>query len=259
MNHPPLVEIRGVSFSYDGYPVLQNVDLDICQDDFIALIGPNGGGKTTLLKLILGVLTPQEGVIRVLGIPPPKASHTIGYVPQNVHDVRHFPITAIEVVLMGKLAPGIRFWPWSKQDRTEALGLLERMDMASYAGRRIDELSGGQRQRVLIARALVSQPRLLLLDEPIAGIDSKGQGDFFKLLKEINASVALLLVSHDLMVISTHVKSVACVNRSLYYHAQAEITEEMLEMMYPSTREGLCPVELLAHGLPHRVLKGHGS
>ena len=256
MSHP-IVEIRNVFFSYNGHEALQDVNLDILHGDFIAMIGPNGGGKTTLLKLMLGLLKPTQGSVRVLGEAAQKASHHIGYVPQEVHGNRSFPITALDVVLMGTLEPGKRFTRKSGQDREEATKALERMDMAAFAGRRIDELSGGQRQRVYIARALVTRPKLLLLDEPTASIDTRGQADFFRLLKEINKDVTILVVSHDLLVISTHVKSVACVNKRFHYHCQAEITGEMIEMMYPCTAGEICPVELLAHGLPHRVLKDH--
>jgi zinc transport system ATP-binding protein len=256
---PSVVEIRDVSFFYDGNEVLQGVDLDIRHGDFIAMIGPNGGGKTTLLRLMLGLLRTDKGSIRVLGLPAPKASHHIGYVPQGDHGNRSFPITAIDVVMMGMLEPGKRLVRRPRQDRAEALEALARMDMASYTTRRIDKLSGGQRQRVFIARAMVARPKLLLLDEPTSSIDAKGQADFFKLLKEINEEVTILVVSHDVMVVSNYVKSVACVNKRLHYHGKAEITEDMLEMMYPSTLEGICPVELVAHGLPHRVLKEHRS
>ena len=254
-----IVEIRDVCFSYNGQEVLQDVNFDVAEGDFIAMIGPNGGGKTTLLRLMLGLLKPAHGSVRVLGMPAKKASHHIGYVPQEVHGNRSFPITALEVVLMGKLSPGKRFSRKSRQDREEAMEALARMDMADFGGRRIDELSGGQRQRVYIARALVTRPKLLLLDEPTASIDTRGQSEFFKLLKDINKDVAILVVSHDLLVISTYVKSVACVNKRLHYHCQAEITGDMIDMMYPCTAEEVCPVELLAHGLPHRVLKDHGE
>ncbi len=252
-----IVEIKNVWFAYNGQTVLEDVSLDIQQGDFIAMIGPNGGGKTTLLKLMLGLLRPDKGAIRVLGDPTEKASHHIGYVSQDVHINRSFPITATDVVLMGKLEPGKRWAKSSVQDRTDALDALERMEIKDYANSKIGELSGGQRQRVFIARALVTQPKVLLLDEPTASIDAKGQAEFYWLLKELNKDITILVVSHDLVAISTYVKSVACVNKRLHYHNQAEITGEMLEEMYPCTDEEVCPVELVAHGLPHRVLKHH--
>lgn len=253
----PIIEIKNVTFAHDGQMVLRHVDLDIMPGDFIAMIGPNGGGKTTLLKLILGLLKPDKGTIRVLGKTARKASPAIGYVPQDIHFNRNFPVTAIDVVMMGMLAPHKRWRRKRTPDRLEALEALERLDVGAQAGKKIGELSGGQRQRVFIARALVTQPKLLLLDEPTASIDTKGQADFFTLLKELNKDITILVVSHDLLVISRYVKSVACVNRCLHYHHQAEITGDMLESMYPCTVEEVCPVELVAHGLPHRVLQHH--
>ncbi len=253
----PIVEINNVTFAYNGEAVLQDVSLEIRQRDFIAMIGPNGGGKTTLLKLILGLLKPHKGAIRVIGQSTQKASACIGYVPQDVHINCSFPITAMDVVLMGKLEPKKRWARKSASNRQEAVAALERLEMAALAEKKIGELSGGQRQRVFIARALVTQPQLLLLDEPTASIDTKGQADFFEMLKALNKDVAIVVVSHDLLAISRYVKSVACVNRGLHYHNQAEITGEMLQTMYPCTVEDVCPVELVAHGLPHRVLKDH--
>jgi zinc transport system ATP-binding protein len=253
----PIVDIENVSFAYNGDPVLEKVSLEIGQKDFVAMIGPNGGGKTTLLKLILGLLNPDEGHIRVLGNAPRKASPHIGYVPQDVHINRNFPITAIDVVLMGMLAPTMRWRRKPVRDRQQAMEVMETLEVSAHAEKKIGALSGGQRQRVFIARALVTQPRLLLLDEPTASIDTKGQADFFSLLKELNKEITILVVSHDLLVISRYVKSVACVNKCLHYHNQAEITGDMMETMYPCTVEDVCPVELVAHGLPHRVLKDH--
>jgi zinc transport system ATP-binding protein len=253
----PIVEINNVSFAYNGEIALQDVSLEIRQGDFMAMIGPNGGGKTTLLKLILGLLKPDKGVIRVGGRSSQKASSSIGYVPQNVHINRSFPITALDVVLMGKLMPGKRWARKTASNRQEALAALERLEMAPLADKKIAELSGGQCQRVFIARALVTQPRLLLLDEPTASIDTKGQADFFEMLKNINKDVTIVVVSHDLLAISRYVQSVACVNKRLHYHDQAEITGEMIETMYPCGEGEVCAVELLAHGLPHRVLKDH--
>jgi zinc transport system ATP-binding protein len=252
-----IVDINNVYFAYNGRTVLEDVSLDIRQGDFIAMIGPNGGGKTTLLKLMLGLLKPAKGKIRVLGDTTKKASHHIGYVSQDVHINRSFPITSIDVVLMGNLGPGKRWGRNTAQDRREALDALERMEIETFANRKIGELSGGQRQRVWIARALVTKPKVLLLDEPTASIDARGQAEFYRLLKELNEDISILVVSHDLVAISTYVKSVACVNKRLHYHHHAEITGEMLEEMYPCVEEGICPVELVAHGLPHRVLKHH--
>ena len=253
----PIVEICDVTFGYDGESVLQDVNLSIQHKDFVAMIGPNGGGKTTLLKLILGLLSPDEGTVRVNGESAQQASPCIGYVPQNVNINSNFPISALDVVLMGKLNPKKRWARRSMSNRRDAMAALERLDMASHAEKKIGALSAGQRQRVFIARALVTQPQLLLLDEATASIDTRGQADFFKLLKELNDDITILVVSHDLLVISRYVKSVACMNRQLHYHHQAEITGEMLETMYPCAAEEVCPVELVAHGLPHRVLKEH--
>jgi zinc transport system ATP-binding protein len=254
---PPIVEIKDMTFAYGRDTVLQEVNLVLRKGDFVAMIGPNGGGKTTLLKLILGLLNPDKGTVLVMGQSARKTSSCIGYVPQDVHTNRSFPITALDVVLMGKLDPGKRWTRSSAANRQEAMAALNRLDMADHADKRIGELSGGQRQRVFIARALVTQPEILLLDEPTASIDTKGQADFFSLLKELNREITILVVSHDLLVVSRFVKSVACVNTRLHYHDQAEITGEMLETMYPCTAEEVCPVELVAHGLPHRVLKDH--
>jgi zinc transport system ATP-binding protein len=257
MTSDPIVEIKNMTFAYDGETVLQDVNLKIRYGDFIAMIGPNGGGKTTLLKLILGLLTPKDGTVRVNGQSAQKASSCIGYVPQDAHISQRFPITVMDVVLMGKLDPRKRWARKSATNRRDVMSALDRLEMAQLADKKIGALSGGQRQRVFIARALVTQPKLLLLDEPTSGIDTKGQAEFFRLLKELNEDVTILVVSHDLLVISRYVKSVACVNKRLHYHDQAEITGDMLETMYPCTVEEVCPVELVAHGLPHRVLKKH--
>jgi len=256
--NPSIVTLDDVSFAYNREPVIENVSLEILPGDFTAMIGPNGGGKTTLLRLILGLIKPSQGTIRVMGKPALAAAPMIGYVPQNVHINNNFPITALDVVLMGKLDPKKRGARYSDADRREAADALERLHMAPYANTKISELSGGQRQRIFIARALVTRPNLLLLDEPTANIDTRGQSEFFDLLKALNREITILVVSHDLLVISRYVKSVACVNKRLHYHDQAEITGEMLDAMYSCTVEEVCPVELVTHGrLPHRVLHDH--
>jgi zinc transport system ATP-binding protein len=255
----PVIEIRDLDFSYNGEPVLKDVNLSVRHGDFMAVIGPNGGGKTTLLKLILGLLKPDRGTVRIDGRSARQASSCIGYVPQDVHANSSFPITAMDVVLMGYIDPKKRWRLPTASNRRDAVATLDRLGMAAYAGRKIGELSAGQRQRVFIARALVTSPRLLLMDEPTASIDTRGQADFYALLRELNKEITILVVSHDLLVISSYVKSVACVNRQLHYHDQAEITGEMLDAMYPPTGDEVCPVELVAHGLPHRVLMDHGK
>lgn len=247
----PIIEIKDLWFSFNGRPVLRNVNLSVQEKEFLALIGPNGGGKTTLLKLMLGLLDPAKGDIRVFGKPPREVSCCMGYVPQEMGMNRRFPVSAYDVVMMGRLKSRKGWSRYSKQDKIIAQHAMERLGVWDLQNCRIGELSGGQRQRVFIARALVTEPEILLLDEPTANVDAKGQSDVYAMLKELNEKITVVVVSHDAMVLSAYIKSVACVNRHVHFHNDAEITAEMLEMAYS------CPVELIAHGLPHRVLKQH--
>ncbi len=252
-----VIKIQDLNFSYNSQIVLRDVNLSVNQGDFIAMIGPNGGGKTTLLKLMLGLLNADSGSIQIFGQPAKDASHRIGYVPQDVHVNKNFPISALDVVLMGKLKPGRGWSRHSQQDRLAALNALEQVEMKKFRDHRIGELSGGQKQRVFVARALVTDPELLFLDEPTASIDTKGQNEFYSLLKELNETITIIVVSHDLMVVSGYIRSVICVNQRLHYHGHAELTGEMIDMMYDCAADETCPVELIAHGLPHRVLHKH--
>ncbi|MEJ5365157.1 MAG: ATP-binding cassette domain-containing protein [Desulfosoma sp.] len=246
--------LRRVTYAYNSHPVLEDVDLTIYTGDFTAVIGPNGGGKTTLLKLLLGLLKPRTGTVTLFGEEPAKTAHRVGYVPQDVHINRFFPLTVLELTLMGRLGPGHLLRHYSAKDVAAAEAALDRMEMLAYRKARLDELSGGQRQRVFIARALASEPEALFLDEPAAGVDSAGQKDLYSHLKELNDHMTILVVTHDLLVLSTYVKSVVCVNRSLVHHPSPEVTADMLRLGYR------CPVELLGHGhLPHRVLPLHGD
>ena len=248
----PAVEVRNVSFSYNGQPILESVNLSLSTGEFTALIGPNGGGKTTLLKLMIGLLKPDRGDIRIMGRPPRKVCRRIGYMPQEISINKAFPISVMDVVLTGRLDPMRHFGGYTPDDRSAARKALEMVHMGEYRRRRIGQLSGGQRQRVFIARALVAEPEILFLDEPMASVDAAHQGSLFDLFRELNKRITIIIVNHDLMVISSYVKSVACVNRRLHYHDGGEITEDMIRMYQ-------CPVELVAHGIPHRVLKTHGS
>lgn len=252
-----IIEVRNLDFAYNAETVLKDVNLTIQEHDFVGIIGPNGGGKTTLVKLMLGLLNPLKGTITIDGKFPREASPCVGYVPQDVHMNRNFPVTVLDVVLMGKLNPKHRLSRRSRANRLEALDALQRMNMADHADKKIGMLSGGQRQRVLIARALVTDPKLLLLDEPTASIDTKGRDELYQLLGKLNQDITILVISHDLLIISRYIKSVACVNRSLHYHDHAEITGEMLGAMYSCSVEETCPVELVGHGLSRRLAVEH--
>jgi zinc transport system ATP-binding protein len=249
-NTHSLVEISGLSFSYGVQDILTDIDLTIEAGDFVAVIGPNGGGKTTLIKLILGLLTPAAGTIRVGGKQPGKGGAHIGYVPQQINHNLIFPATALDVVLMGRHDPGRRWsWFYNSQDRNAAVAVLEKMGMERFADRKITDLSGGQRQRVLIARALVTDPELLVLDEPTASIDAKGQADFLNLLKELNKDLTILMVSHDLLVASSYAKSIACVNRRIHYHSAIGSTAELMNAFYACAVEEACPVDSVVRQL----------
>jgi len=247
-----IIEIRDLWFSFNSIPVLKEVNLTVRRGDFIALLGPNGGGKTTLLKLMLGLLRPDRGSIKIFNEPAGKSTYRIGYMPQHLHFNQSFPISVLDVVLMGKLRPGKGWSRYSPKDKIAAQKAMEQMEMWEFRNRRVGELSGGQQQRVFIARALVDEPEVLFLDEPTASVDTKHQTDLFDILKELNKTVTIIVVSHDVGIVSSHVKSVACVNQQVFYHDDAEITQEMLEMAYQC-----CPVDLVAHGMPHRVLQEH--
>lgn len=250
------IELEGVSCSFGGTPALENATLSVPQGEYMAVLGPNGGGKTTLLRLILGLLKPDSGVIRVLGLAPSEASPRVGYMPQITATGRAIPISVLDTVLMGRLTPRSR-WPfWPRADREKAMACLDKAGAAHLADRALSGLSGGQRQRVFIARALACDPELLLLDEPTASVDPEGRASLQELLGELARTLTVVLVSHDVSVISRHVTSVACVNRTVHFHPRPEITPEMFGMMYQCGPHG-CQFEMLAHGLPHRFLAPH--
>ncbi|MEY6432608.1 ABC transporter ATP-binding protein [Thioalkalicoccus limnaeus] len=228
----PAIEIDGLSFSYGGEPVLEDVDLTVTAGEFLGLVGPNAGGKSTLLKLILGLLEPQTGRIRVLGRPPRHASTLIGYVPQYPAFARDFPIQVQDVVLMGRLGLGRSFGRYRPSDRDAAGAALAEVEATDLARRPIGTLSGGQLQRVLLARALVGEPRILILDEPTANIDMRLEDDIFDLLRALNERLTILLVSHDVAFISRYITRVACLNRTLICHRTDAIDGPLIQSLY---------------------------
>ncbi|MBD3203212.1 ATP-binding cassette domain-containing protein [Candidatus Woesearchaeota archaeon] len=246
-----VIELKGVYFSYGDTLVLENANFVVENKDFFALIGPNGGGKTTVLKLILGLIKPQRGKIQVMGKRPENAHKFIGYVPQIIKFDFDFPISVMEVVLMGRLVKKGLIQRYDKKDRDVCRDALEKVGMKDFEDRLIGNLSGGQRQRILLARALAAEPKILLLDEPLSSIDSTWQNRFYKLMDEINNEKTILLVTHDISAVSTYVDKIACVNRKLFYQGTKKEGMEKLSEMYK------CPVEILTHKVPHRHLKEH--
>ncbi len=252
ISRQPLVEIENLYAGYNNEIILDGINLSIKQDDFIGLIGPNGGGKTTLLKVIIGLIKPSSGVVRVMGESPEKGRSQIGYVPQFAEYDAAFPITVRDVVRMGRLTPKRIFKPFTKEDDEIVEDKLERVGVHQYQDRALRELSGGQRQRVYIARALATEPKLLVLDEPTVSVDQEARTQIYELLYQLNQQgVTIFLVTHDLNVVSSYVKTIGCMNRKLHYHGEKEISEEMISSTYG------CPVDLIAHGLPHRVFPEH--
>ncbi|MCD1295411.1 ABC transporter [Methanocella sp. CWC-04] len=246
-----VVELKDVWVYYDDIPVLENVNLAVHEHDFLGIIGPNGGGKTTLLKVILGLIKPSKGTVSIMGNSPDHSRKYIGYVPQHKQFDRDFPIKVWDVVMMGRLSHTGLFKNYSEEDKKATKEALERVEMLEFKDRQIGKLSGGQRQRVYIARALAGNPKLFLLDEPMTGVDSAVQEELYELLTELNKKAAIIMVSHDISAVSVHVNKLACLNHKLYYHDTKELIREELEEAYH------CPVEFIAHGVPHRVLREH--
>ncbi len=250
----PLVEVRHLTFGYGKEVVLDHVDLEIQRRDFLAIIGPNGGGKTTLLKVMLGLLRPWSGEV-VYHLPNGGDSRgRLGYVPQFSTFDRDFPLRVRDMVLMGRLGHhGGRglLRSYSRQDRAAADAALDRLGLRGIARAHVSEISGGQLQRVLIARALVSSPEILFLDEPTASIDAESRETLSHLLEELNRAIPIVVVTHDVTSIATMVNRIACINRRLFYHGGPELSQEVMEEVYG------CPVELVSHGVPHRVLPHH--
>jgi zinc transport system ATP-binding protein len=244
------VKIDDLSFHYHKRKVLEEVNLRVPHKSFLAIIGPNGGGKSTLLRMILGLLTPEEGKVEVFGRDPRKAREYMGYLPQHVSFLHDFPINVEDTVLTGRYH-GL-FSNYTPGDREAVHRTLEMVDLDGLADRQMGQLSGGQVQRVFLARALVRRPKLLLLDEPMASVDPQMQYSFYQLLEELKKKMSIILVTHDVGAVFDQVEDIACLNQRLYYHGQVEGAGEVIEKMYG------CPLEIITHGAtPHRMLKRH--
>lgn len=231
MIEQPDIEINNLTFSYDTVPVLEDVNLKVKHGEFATIVGPNGGGKTTLLRLLLGILKPVQGKIAVLGSTPEKARLRVGYMPQHADLDPQFPVTVMDVVMLGRL--GRRFGGrYSKEDRQLALKALEEVQLESMVRTAFSTLSGGQKQRALIARALCCNPEMLLLDEPTANIDPEVEENLLTILQELNQRMTILLVSHDMGFVSRVVKSVICVNRRVLIHPTSRVDGTLIKDVY---------------------------
>lgn len=250
---PEIIAVQHLWAGYDHEPILEDINLSVREHDFIGLLGPNGSGKTTLFRVLLGLLRPIQGSVKIMGLPPHKGRRHIGYVPQTVSFDREFPISVWEVVMLGRLSQRRLLQPFTARDRQIVQDVLDQLEIAHLRHRAIGQLSGGQRQRVYIARALVTEPKVLLLDEPMASVDQAASSNLYDVLQELNKSVTIVMISHDIGTISAVVKTVGCLNRRLYYHGDNRITPEMLNFAYK------CPVDLIAHGIPHRVFAHHAD
>ncbi len=249
--HQNIACLHHVWVKYNDVVALEDVNLCLHAGDFVSVIGPNGGGKTSLLKLLLGLVKPTQGRVEVLGKAPEQARQEIGYVPQQATLDKHFPISVWDVALMGRLGRIPLLKKYTAEDRDLASEALQKVKLYDLKDRHIAKLSGGQQQRVLIARALVTNPKLLLLDEPTASVDTEIKRDIYELLVELNDQMTIVMVSHDIGVVSSYTKTIACLNRTLVYHEEKNLTPEMLATTYQ------CPIDLIAHGVPHRVLAPH--
>lgn len=245
-----LISIKGLTVKYDGYTALENVNLDIYDDDFIGVIGPNGGGKTTLVRTIVGAL-PYSGTIEYADELYDGKRRLIGYMPQQSKFDRTFPISVIEVVMSGLQSEHGFTAGYTKSDRERACDMLATAGIYHLKDKQIGEISGGEMQRALLCRAIIMNPRLLILDEPANFVDNRFENELYSMLEELNKRMAIIMVSHDLGTITSIVKSIVCVNRKVHRHDSNIITPEQLENYR-------CPIQIITHGtVPHTVLGDH--
>ena len=248
----PIIQISDLNAAYEEKTVLSHVDLTVYERDFLGIIGPNGGGKTTLIKSILGLHQPQKGKIHFFKNGKEVPEINMGYLPQYNNIDKKFPISVYEVILSGLSKQKSIFQRYSNEQHELVRQMIIQMGLEGMDKRAIGELSGGQLQRALLGRALVSNPEVIILDEPNTYIDKRFEAKLYSLLEEINKERAIILVSHDIGTILKNVKTIACVNETVHYHPHTEVPTEWLEEHFG------CPIEMLGHGsFPHRVLKCH--
>jgi zinc transport system ATP-binding protein len=246
------LSIKNLNVSYGQTPALKNLCLDVLDKEFLGILGPNGGGKTSLLKSILGLIPKRSGEILVYGQSIKNNKIKIGYVPQLPQIDRAFPISAEEVVLCAMIPARLKpFFSYTPEDIDRAHQNLADLGIETIAKKQISQLSGGEFQKLLISRALAIKPQILLLDEPTASVDPHSKDHLYDLLEKINKHITIVMVSHDLLAVSTNVTRIACINQGIIYHGEPELTENVINEMYG------CPVDLIAHGVPHRVLSSH--
>ncbi len=246
------IVLKDVTAGYGSEVVLDRVNLTVPCGDFLGIIGPNGGGKTTLLNVLLGLVPVRSGAVSILGEPPSIGRRHIGYVPQSGGHDPKFPVTVWEVASMGRIQGGKLFGKLSVRDREVIADSLKKTGMLDLAGKPMGELSMGQRQRVLFARALAVLPSVLLLDEPTASMDPGASSSVYELLRKLNETVTIVMTSHDLTAVFSEVKTIACLNRTLHYHGRDKLSAESIGKTYQ------CPVDIITHGdVPHRVLPIH--
>lgn len=248
----PIIQINSLSAGYEHKTVLSQVNLTVYEKDFLGIIGPNGGGKTTLIKCILGLHQPFGGEIRFYKNGKERSEINMGYLPQYNSIDKKFPISVNEVMLSGLSKQKSIFSRYTREQREQVEEMIVRMGLEGLEERAIGQLSGGQLQRALLGRALVSNPEVVILDEPNTYIDKRFEAKLYSLLEEINKERAIILVSHDIGTVLKNVKTIACVNETVHYHPHTEVPTEWLEEHFG------CPIEMLGHGtFPHRVLKCH--
>lgn len=247
-----ILELKDITVGYNNNPpTLKGVNLSVFENDFLGIIGPNGGGKTTLLKTILGLKDSNNGEILFFNNGQKKEKIKIGYLPQINQIDKKFPISILEVILSG-ISIKNSFKSYTKEQKERAKEVAEQMGLGDKMKKPIGELSGGQLQRTLLGRAIVDNPELLILDEPNSYVDKKFESSFYKILEDLNKTTAIIMVSHDVGTVLSIVKNIACVNGGLHYHAGTNVSAEWINQTYN------CPIDIVGHGdFPHRVLGKH--